>query len=211
MNKGIIYILTNESMPGLIKIGVTNNIKQRLQSLDTTSVPTPFKLHYAIEIEDYVQKERLIHQGYAQDRIRSSREFFKIEPENATAMLKALGGSEIESQFIDISIDEEGKNISTDEYDSKLPQIPITTFDMLKINVGAKLIFTRNDNIFCKVIEPRKVEYNGQIYSLSTLTRELLKTNYNWKSNHVNGFSFWKYEDEILTDRRSRLEKNEEN
>lgn len=206
MKKGIIYILTNESMPGLIKIGITNNIKQRLQSLDTTSVPTPFKLHYAVEIEDYVQKERLIHQGYAKDRIRSSREFFKIEAENATAMLKALGGSEVESQFIDISIDEEGKTVSTDEYDSRLPQIAITTFDMLNIPLGSELKFTRNEELVCNVSESRKVEYNGEIYSLSTLTRNLLKANYNWKSNHVNGFSFWKYQDEILTDRRNRLE-----
>ena len=40
----IVYILTNEAMPGLIKIGLTNaTVEQRMLSLDTTSVPLPFE------------------------------------------------------------------------------------------------------------------------------------------------------------------------
>lgn len=204
--KGIIYIFTNESMPGLIKIGKTTNIKQRLQDLDTTGVPTPFKLHYAVEVDGYDQKEKLIHQGYAKDRVRPNREFFRIEPENATAILKALGGKEIDPNYIDISIDENGNIISTSEYDSSLLQAPITTFSMLQIPIGSALHFTRNENIICQVIDNRKVKYNENIYSLSQLTREILQRNYNWKSGFVNGFQFWKYEDEILTERRRRLE-----
>lgn len=205
-NKGIIYIITNESMPGLIKIGRTKNIKQRLQSLDTTGIPTPFKLYYAIEIEDYQEKEALIHQAYAKDRIRENREFFRIEPENATALLKALGGKEVSEEYIDISIDEEGREVATDAYDAILPKAPVTTFDMLKIRGGSDLSFARNRNIVCTVVDNKRVSYEGKIYSLSSLTRNILKEKYNWKSNHVNGYQFWKYEDEILTDRRNRLE-----
>lgn len=203
---GIIYILTNDSMPGLIKIGSTKDIKERLKSLDKTGVPTPFKLYYAIEIENYKQKERQLHQGYAKDRVRVNREFFRIEPENATAMLKALGGREIDNTYIDISIDETGNMISTDLYDDRLPAKPITTFEMLNIPIGTKLHFTRNENIVCEVYDNRKVKYQDNIYSLSQLSSEILIKKYSWKGKNVNGFQFWKYEGEILTDRRSRLE-----
>ena len=206
--KGIIYILTNDSMPGLIKIGITNRpIKERLRELDTTQVPTPFNLYYAIEIEDYKNRERLIHQAYTKDRVRPNREFFKIEPECAVALLKAIGGTEISPEYINISVDETGREISTDEYDSRLPQATNTTFEMLQIPQQSELVFTRSDEIICRIIDSRKVEYNGSEYSLSALTRQILQEHYSWKSKHVNGFQFWKFNDEILTDRRARLEK----
>ena len=207
MDKGIIYILTNDSMPGLIKIGITNRpIRERLKELDSTELPTPFNLYYAIEIDNYKQKEKLIHKAYAKDRIRLNREFFKVEPENATALLKAVGGKEIDPSNINITIDETGKEISPDTFDARLPQAPITTFEMLDIPLGSTLTFTRDDRIECEVVENRKVEFKGEITSLSQLSRSILHKFYNWKSNYINGFQFWEFENEILTDRRSRLE-----
>ena len=99
--------------------------------------------------------------------MRQNREFLRIEPENATAMLKALGGREIDNTYIDISIDELGSVISTVLYDNRLPVRSTTTFDMLDISVGSKLYFTRNDNIVCEVYDNRKVKYQDNIYSLS--------------------------------------------
>jgi len=81
---------------------------------------------------------------------------------------------------------------------------------MLKIDVGSKLTFTKDDSIICEVYDNKKVKYNNKIYSLSSLSRDILHKYFNWKSNYVNGFGFWKYDDEILTKRRIRLEKNEE-
>ncbi len=209
-NVGIIYILTNESMPGIIKIGCTTDINQRLKSLDNTSIPTPFTLYYAIEIDDYEKREHNIHYGYSKDRIRNNREFFTLEPENAVAMLRAIGGREI-SDMTDITIDETGNHISVDTFNKKLAPAPITTFKMLGLTAGDTLTFSRDESIICKIKDDRKVEYNNEEYSLSDLTRKILKEKYNWKSNHVNGFHFWKYEDgnygnEILFDRRRRIE-----
>ena len=206
---GIIYILTNEAMPGLIKIGKTKNIKERLQKLDTTGDPLPFKVHYAIEVEDYEQKEKFLHRGLSKFRVRTNREFFKFEPEDAMALLQAIGGKEVSLEYRDVAIDEKGKEIIED-YNDRLPQAPITTFEMLKIDIGQELTFTRDEKIVCKVYDNRKVEYKGKIYSLSNLTREILISKYHGRSKHVNGFQYWKYEDEILVDRRERLESEEE-
>ena len=36
--------------------------------------------------------------------------------------------------------------------------------------------------------------------------KKILQEKYNCKNKHVNGFHFWKYENEILANRRARLE-----
>lgn len=42
--KGLVYLLTNPAMPGIVKIGLTTrgDMNQRLQELFTTGVPVPF-------------------------------------------------------------------------------------------------------------------------------------------------------------------------
>ncbi len=37
----IIYVLTNPAFEGYVKIGKTKDLKQRLRSLDNTSMPLP--------------------------------------------------------------------------------------------------------------------------------------------------------------------------
>lgn len=41
----IVYVLTNPSMPGLVKIGKTTQkeVSERMTQLYTTGVPTPFE------------------------------------------------------------------------------------------------------------------------------------------------------------------------
>ena len=44
MEYGIVYLLTNPVMPGLVKIGMTTqeDIDKRMKELYTTGVPVPF-------------------------------------------------------------------------------------------------------------------------------------------------------------------------
>ena len=48
----IVYILTNQSMPDTIKIGITDNLERRMKELDNTSTPLPFECYYAVEVQD---------------------------------------------------------------------------------------------------------------------------------------------------------------
>ncbi|MBC6437077.1 MAG: GIY-YIG nuclease family protein [Rhodobacteraceae bacterium] len=57
-------------MDGYTKIGKTRNLTQRLQSLDDTSVPLPFRCDYAIEVDKDLQVENLIHQAFSDHRTR---------------------------------------------------------------------------------------------------------------------------------------------
>ena len=47
---GIVYCLENPAMPDLVKIGITQDIEQRIRSLDNTSVPLPFVCFVAVEV-----------------------------------------------------------------------------------------------------------------------------------------------------------------
>ena len=53
-DNNIVYVLSNEAMPGLVKIGKTtqNSVDNRISQLYTTGVPFPFKCEFAVEVED---------------------------------------------------------------------------------------------------------------------------------------------------------------
>ena len=77
----IVYILTNEAMPGYVKIGMTNNsLLERMRQLDRTNIPLPFECYYACEVENARQEEAWLHSIFSDRRVRDEREFFKIDP-----------------------------------------------------------------------------------------------------------------------------------
>ena len=53
-NMGVVYVLTNPAMPGLVKIGKTtqNDVTTRISQLYTTGVPLPFDCEYAVKVAD---------------------------------------------------------------------------------------------------------------------------------------------------------------
>jgi hypothetical protein len=79
---GFIYIMSNPSMPNMLKIGQSSKDpnEQRLSELDNTSVPLPFALEYYAFIDEYKKVELQTHRELDIYRVRggvSSREFFK--------------------------------------------------------------------------------------------------------------------------------------
>ena len=94
----IVYILTNESMPEIIKIGFTDNLSRRLRELDNTSTPLPFECFYAVEVDDAKAIENLLHEAFDDKQVRKRREFFYCTPEQAKSALKIaekMGGKDV--------------------------------------------------------------------------------------------------------------------
>ena len=91
MSEGIVYVLTNPAMPGMVKIGKTSRgMSRRLTELYSTGVPLPFECAYAARVEDESKVERAFHQAFGPYRINPRREFFDIEPEQAIALLELM-------------------------------------------------------------------------------------------------------------------------
>ena len=92
----IVYVLRNEAMPGLIKIGRTSgDLAVRMKQLYTTGVPVPFQCIYAVKLEHVADVEKTLHFAFGGQRLNENREFFTVEPERVIAILKLLNAQEV--------------------------------------------------------------------------------------------------------------------
>ena len=70
-----VYILINEAMPGIIKIGWTDKtVEERMKELDRTATPLPFTCYYAKRVDDPTFVESKLHQAFDEFRIRDNLE-----------------------------------------------------------------------------------------------------------------------------------------
>ena len=75
MNKGYIYCLSNESISGMVKVGMTGTPERtpdlRAKELSSSSgVPTPFKVEFAKLVSDPKKKETTLHKLLSQYTLR---------------------------------------------------------------------------------------------------------------------------------------------
>lgn len=77
---GCIYILENDEMPGLYKVGWTErSADERAKELSGTGLPTPYKVAYSKSTNLTAEIEKTIHKNLDYCRLRSNREFFKAD------------------------------------------------------------------------------------------------------------------------------------
>ena len=97
MAKGIIYLMTTV-VPGLIKIGKTRNdqFENRMRFLESNGYAniTGLKREFAIEVDGYDDKEKLIHDIFSKSRIVGT-ELFALDIEIAKSLLASLDGKQI--------------------------------------------------------------------------------------------------------------------
>lgn len=77
---GYCYALVNESIPGMVKIGMTKkhpSIRAKQLSQQTAS-PTPFKIAYFQRYFDNQKAERFLHASLSECRV-SNKEFFRVD------------------------------------------------------------------------------------------------------------------------------------
>ena len=86
---GFVYVLSNPSMPGLLKIGRTErDPTDRISELSAGSaVPTPFKLEYSLFSIEMEEVEQAIHADLTKYRVSPEREFFQASLEEVKTRL----------------------------------------------------------------------------------------------------------------------------
>ena len=94
MQYGIVYLLTNPCMPGLVKIGMTTqeDIDKRMRELYTTGVPVPFECQFACKVnnKDCAKIEKALHTAFDPQRVNKNREFFRINVEQAKGVVMGM-------------------------------------------------------------------------------------------------------------------------
>lgn len=188
MSEGYVYILSNEAMPGYVKIGFTrqNDVQSRMRQLHTTGVPLPFECIYFARVPDCRKVERALHFVFADDRAATSREFFRIDPDRARAIIELVA-----IQVATLSDDEQ--QISPEQrvaIEAVKSRAEAMTFTRLGLPVGTVLRFTKDPEVTCTVVGAREVEFRGDVMRLSAAAliavREL---GYNWST--VRGADYW--------------------
>ena len=89
-----VYVLSNESQPGMYKIGYTSHedVDKRVKQLSrSTSVATPFKLEWAFRCFNAERLEGEVHKKLQGHRISKDREFFAISLNEAKETVEDLG------------------------------------------------------------------------------------------------------------------------
>jgi hypothetical protein len=105
----IVYILTNPSMPGIVKIGRTGNLEARVAALSCgTSIPEPFEVAYAATVDNAPFVERALHAAFAMHRM-PGKEFFRLPVASAIA---ALSLAEVEQVVMEVADEEPTQIIS---------------------------------------------------------------------------------------------------
>ena len=91
--EGWVYILTNEAMPGLVKIGWTmqDPAIHAEELSDSTAVPIPYVVNYKALVLDPKQIEQEVYGKLDSKRLDDKREFFKCEPFEAIRSIRDTG------------------------------------------------------------------------------------------------------------------------
>ena len=196
MIMAIVYILTNESMPDTIKVGITENLDRRIRELDNTSTPLPFECYYAVEVENASAIEKKIHEGLDDKRVRQNREFFNATPEQAKAILEiaeVMGGKNVTPKEDIVETPQDKQALEN----ARKKRGRIDYFGILGIQKGTTLTFSKDKNITCTVSDNGKIIFRDKETTLSGSA--LLITNemgYDW--GQVQGAGYWCYQGKPL-------------
>ena len=199
----IVYILTNQSMPDTIKIGITDNLERRIKELDNTSVPLPFECYYAVEVDDASKIEKKIHEGLDDKRIRDNREFFNTTPEQAKSILEIaeiMGGKDVTPKEVIVETPQDKQALEKSRKIRKR-----FNFSMVNIQPGATLQFAKDTTITCVVHDDRKIKFRDKITYLSDAADIVLREmGYDWSA--AQGPVWWMYQGKTLSELRHERE-----
>ena len=88
-----IYVLSNESIPDLIKIGYTSTPpEERAKEISrATGVALPYKVEFVFKCHEGMVLEKEIHSYLDEYRVNDRREFFKISINEAKDIITKIG------------------------------------------------------------------------------------------------------------------------
>tara|TARA_B000000557_G_C20533492_1_gene341644 strand:- start:21 stop:614 length:594 start_codon:yes stop_codon:yes gene_type:complete len=187
-----VYILTNEAMPGIIKIGWTDkNVEERMKELDKTSTPVPFTCYFAKRVEDPTFVESKLHEAFDEFRIRDNREFFRMSPDQAKAALEIANGTDVTPKGDVVESESDRVALNKERNRNRF------NFDEAGIDAGEILEFKKDPSITAKVLDNGQIDFRGTRTSLSQSALIIVQEmGYKW--NKIAGPQFWMYKGKTL-------------
>ncbi len=188
MAKGFIYIMTNPALKDMVKIGYANDVEMRRKQLSTTALPYEYEIYATYETSGNLEDKklhRMIDNLNPDLRVSSNREFFVMSPQEAYDLLEAIATiSGTKDKLKAVKIVNEKKQII---------RRPPVNFAKCGIPMGAELVYIEDTSLVVKVVSERKVEYNGEITSLSGILEKI-------KGHAMQGPAYFTYKGRLISD-----------
>ena len=94
--QGWVYIVTNPSLSGLVKVGYTarQDVNKRLREFDQAGLPYPYEKAYALWVVEPRELEQRVHQHLTV--WRENKEWFRCSVERAQEAIDHLASAHIE-------------------------------------------------------------------------------------------------------------------
>ena len=121
-------------------------------------------------MKNAVEVERRLHKGLGACRVNQRKEFFETAAENVRALLEVHAIREVTPDD-DIVDNEYDRNALKKEHRNA----PVFNFHLVRIKHGAKLSFKYDKRITATVAGDRKINFNGKVGFLNSITREILR------------------------------------
>jgi len=196
-NEGIAYILTNEAVPGFVRVEFTekDDLASEIRKINKTSMPLPFEVYFAAKVPDYRRLEGTLHWLFGQNRATRSREFFKISPDIMKVAIELVASSVIELSDREQGIEAGERK----EIRALRAKREAQIINALNIPRGTILTLMNDEKISCTYVGRGKVNFEGKemIYSDAAL-KAVQKMGYAW--NTVCGLDLWFYDGVSLAD-----------
>ena len=200
MSKGIIYICTT-SVEGLIKIGRTDNFNARMNILEQNGYwnVSGLKRFYAVRVDDYIEKEKLIHTIFSKSQVANS-ELFALDKNLAKDMLDAFEGEIIYPK-------QPKKQTNVQVIDKKKKKSP-TKFNMVNIPIGSTLVFIKDTTKTVTTVDDiNKVNLNGKVMAISEAASRLRGKNSKGEYPSTCGQAWFTYNGRLITELRDEIDK----
>ena len=212
--QGVIYILTNPSFKEYVKIGYANDIEKRLKQLNRSeTIPFAFRVYATykvtsrltdLELHRLIDKLnpdlRAIETFDGKERVK---EFYAMSAEDAYRLLECIAkisGTEDRLQ----RMTPEGHEVLDEQIAEEVREIAKRgpfRFSAYGIPVGSELVYIEDDTIRVTVVDDRRINFEGEITSVSALAQKLKGFNH-----PVQGTLWFTYKGEKLTDLRDRVD-----
>ena len=180
--------MTNPALKDMVKIGYATDVEARRKQLSTTALPYDYEIYATYETSGNLEDKKLhkmIDALNPELRVSSNREFFLMSTKEAFELLEAIA--------IISGTKDKLKKVKPDPKKKQSVRKPPVDFFACGIPEGAELVYIEDPSIKVKVVARRKVEYNGDITSLSTITDAL-------KGHSTQGPQYFTYKGKKIVD-----------
>lgn len=200
MAKGLVYFARNSAFQHLTKIGKTTKSVVEERGLSASNVPEDFDYLMVLECEDCDWVEDNIHEQFNKFRHfsasgRRTEFFWSGCIQDAMNFAKKLKG-------VTVVTDKETEKMSiTVDGKKQIIRRPNTTFEMIGLKKGTKILFENDPNEWAIVKDAKnQISYKGQT---PTAISNISNKKY---GHHTNGFVHFYHKGKRLFDMRPDIQ-----